>query len=56
MSSLSPLTTRSPRFTRDSDGNPFLRLLVTSKARGFEVIVNASHGALHYPVNRGRAW
>jgi|SRR5579872_4946975 len=30
-SSLSPWTIRTPRFTRDSDGNPLRRLLIVSK-------------------------
>ena len=44
MSSLSHRTTRVPRLTRDSDGKPFRRLLVTSKALCFEVCVFAAHG------------
>jgi hypothetical protein len=45
MSSLLPPTTRSPRFTWVSDGKPFRRLLLTSKAMGFEVFFLDSHGA-----------
>ena len=48
MSSLWPCTTRGPRFTRVSEGNPRRRLLVGSKARSFvfELLgVCRSHGA-----------
>ena len=44
-SSLVPPTTRSPRFTWVSDGKPFRRLLLTSKAIGFEVFFLDSHDA-----------
>ncbi len=44
MSSFPPLTTRSPRLTRVSDGKPFLRLLVTSKALAVEVVRLDFHG------------
>ena len=37
VNSLFPFTTRSPRLTRASDGNPFLRLLVASKPELVEV-------------------
>ncbi len=43
MSSLPPPTTRSPRFTCVSDGNPLRRLLLTSKAFDFEVHILDSH-------------
>jgi hypothetical protein len=36
-SSLSPWTILMPRLTCVSDGNPFLRLLVTSKANLFDI-------------------
>jgi hypothetical protein len=42
-SSLSPCTTRTPRFTCVSDGNPRRRLLIDSKGRVFVEVVNA-HG------------
>lgn len=42
-SSLSPRTIRSPRLTWVSDGKPFRRLRVTSKA---EVFVDRFHGEL----------
>jgi hypothetical protein len=41
---LYPPTTRVPRLTRDSEGKPFRRLLVTSKAVGVEVLFLESHG------------
>ncbi len=44
MRSLVPPTTRSPRLTCVSDGNPLRRLLLTSKAFEFEVRVFDSHG------------
>lgn len=44
MSSLSPLTTRSPRLTRVSEGNPFRRLLVASKPELVEVFGLGFHG------------
>src|SRR5258708_5470791 len=44
-SSLVPPTIRSPRFTWLSDGKPFRRLLLTSKAIGFEVFFLDSHDA-----------
>ena len=40
-----PPTTRSPRFTWVSEGKPFRRLLLTSKAIGFQVFFFASHDA-----------
>ena len=46
---------RAPRLTRDSEGKPFRRLLVTSKAVGLEVLVLESHGTPPYqsPAIRG---
>ena len=65
MSSFAPPTTRSPRFTRVSDGKPFRRLLLTSKAIGFEVFFFDSHDpppylgesedAAYYLQDRGNA-
>ena len=52
--SLLPWTVRSPRFTRVSEGYPFLRLLVTSKAgERFEVVMVAGHTNLPVGVKRG---
>src|SRR5688572_20226792 len=42
--SLQPPTIRSPRLTWVSDGKPLRRLLVTSKAVGFEVVFVLAHG------------
>jgi len=44
MSSLFPPTTRVPRLTRASEGKPLRRLLVTSKALGFEGVFALVHG------------
>lgn len=46
-SSLSPWTTRSPRFTCVSDGNPRRRLLIVSKKWLFIklFVIRVSHGA-----------
>ena len=44
MNSLFPFTTRSPRLTRASEGNPLRRLLVTSKPELVEVIGFGFHG------------
>ncbi len=47
---------RSPRLTRLSEGKPFRRLLVTSKALGIEISGNASHGTpLAENPNQNRA-
>ena len=43
INSLSPCTTRTPRRTRVSDGNPFRRLLVRSKGRLVGVILPLRH-------------
>jgi hypothetical protein len=45
VSSLSSLTTLSPRFTLVSDGYPFLRLLVISKAQRLSLSALCQHGA-----------
>lgn len=45
-SSLSPCTTRTPRLTRVSDGNPLRRLLVRSKAGHLFVLIVFIHSDL----------
>jgi len=48
MSSLSPWTTRWPRFTWLSDGKPLRRLLLFSKAEFFVEVVDAHDASPSY--------
>jgi hypothetical protein len=53
-SSLPPPTTRFPRLTCVSEGKPFRRLLLTSKALGVEVLVIDYHGTPPENYDYGR--
>lgn len=56
-SNLSPWTTRSPRFTCVSDGNPRRRLLMFSKKWLFVVLfmIRVSHGAPSFAAGHSAA-